>query len=229
MPISTIQGVIESKDEVAKNTFSIKVANSQGGVFDFLPGQFVTLNIAPTVKRSYSIASLPGKAYLELIADTWKGGPGSQFFLNCKPGDKIEFMGPVGNFVYHDDPKPAYFFGTGTGLVPFMSMIESALTIEKTQRQVTLYAGFRYLEDVFCKELLELMDVEHENFIYQLCLSQPSEGWTGAVGRITQYLDSLPGNNIDAYICGSPQMVADISAQLIAKGVPETQIFHEMF
>lgn len=229
MPITTYLAVVQSKDEIAKNTFSIKLIDSKGGLFDFQPGQFVTLTIAPNVKRSYSVASLPGKEYLELIADTWKGGPGSQFFLNCKVGDTVEFMGPIGNFVYHEDPKPAYFFGTGTGLVPFMSMIEYALTVQKTQRQITLYAGFRFVEDAFGKELLELMDIQHENFIYKLSLTKPAEDWIGEAGRITKFIDLLKDTNIDAYICGSPQMVADVSERLKAKGVPETQIFHEMF
>jgi CDP-4-dehydro-6-deoxyglucose reductase len=172
---------------------------------------------------------MPGKEYIELIADTVRGGPGSQFFLNVKEGDSFEYLFPLGVFIYRDSVKPVFFFGTGTGVVPFMSMIEYALSAIKTTREIMLYAGFRHLEEVFGKELLELLDVRFENFNYKLNLTQPPEGWQGAVGRITQYIETLPGKDIEAYICGSNQMVTDVKAQLIARGVPENQIFHEMF
>jgi NAD(P)H-flavin reductase len=230
MAIETLVGKVVSKTLVAKDTYALRITSEGKERFDFLPGQFVTITVQTNIRRSYSISSIPGKNYFELIADTVRGGPGSQFFMNIKEGDYIEFLFPLGVFFYHEDnERPAYFFGTGTGLVPLISMIEYALTVSQTKRDIFLYAGFRFIEDVFSKELLELLDVHYENFIFKLNLTQPTEDWKGPVGRITQYTDALPDNNIDAYICGSNQMVEDIKARLIEKGVPKEQIFHEMF
>jgi NAD(P)H-flavin reductase len=230
MAVQTLTGKVASKALVAQDTYALRVTSDGMNVFDFLPGQFVTITVAPNVRRSYSISSTPGKNYFELIADTVRGGPGSQFFINAKEGDTFEFMFPLGVFFYHENPeRPAYFFGTGTGLVPLLSMIEYALTIGKTSRELVLYAGFRYQEEVFAKGILELLDVQYNNFIYKLNLTQPPEEWPGPIGRITQYIDTLPDTNIDAYICGSNQMVTDVKARLMAKGVPEAQIYHEMF
>jgi CDP-4-dehydro-6-deoxyglucose reductase len=229
MAVQNIQAVIQDKQVIAKETFLVRVVNPEGGVFDFQPGQFATLTVAPGVKRSYSIASMPGKDYIDFIADNKRGGPGSQWFTNCKVGDTVEMITPIGMFVYIESEKPAYFFGTGTGQVPFMSMVEYALTVLKTPRQLVIYSGFRYWEDVFGNELCELLDVQHENFKYILSLTQPAADWQGCTGRITQFVDTLPQTDIEAYVCGSKEMVAEVVDKLIAKGVPEVQIHHELF
>lgn len=229
MDIRTIKGIVKEKIEVALRTYAIKIVNSEGGVFDFKPGQFVTLNVAPNTKRSYSIGSLPGKEFIELTADTWRGGPGSQFFDNVKVDDIVEFLFPLGNFYYQGSDRPAYFFATGSGLVPFMSMLEYALTVANTQREMNLYAGFRKEEDIFGKGFFEMLDVRYENFIFKLNLTQPPEGYQGNIGRITEYIDTLPSFDIDAYICGSNEMVSDIKERLVQKGVDPTHIYHEMY
>ncbi|HOY46821.1 MAG TPA: FAD-binding oxidoreductase [Candidatus Dojkabacteria bacterium] len=230
MEFKTFKGRIEQKEEVALKTYSIKIVDSEGGTFDFTPGQFATLTLGENVKRSYSVASIPGKPYIELIADTWKGGPGSQFFEKAQIGDSVEFLFPLGHFVLRESQRPAHFFATGTGIVPFMSMIEhSLITLGNTTKEFVLYSGFRHEEDVFGKGLLEMLDVRFENFKYKLNLTQPKEGYQGNIGRITQYIDTLTSTDIDAYICGSNQMVTDVKARLIAKGVPAEQVFNEMY
>jgi NAD(P)H-flavin reductase len=229
MAVQTLQGKIFTKSQVAKDTYAFRFTCDEMPSFDFQPGQFVTLTVAPNVRRSYSIASVPGKEYIELIADTKRAGPGSMFFLNSQVGDVFEFMFPLGVFVYKENPKPVYFFGTGTGIVPFMSMAEYALAIQKTQREVTMYCSFRYEEDVFGKEFLELLDIQYQNFWFKLNVTQPTPEWQGPTGRITQYIDILPKTDVEAYICGSNEVVSDIKEKLIAKGVPAAQIYHEMF
>lgn len=224
-----IKAVINEKQQVAENTFQLRMVDPDGAVFEFQPGQFATITVAPMTKRSYSIASIPGKNYIDFIADTNRGGPGSQFFANAKEGDVVEMIIPLGNFYYIESDKPAYFFGTGTGVVPFMSMVEHALTTLKTTRKLYLYSGFRFVETVFGKELLELLDVQYENFSYKLNLTQPPQDWMGPVGRITQYIDQLKETDIECYVCGSNDMVTDVVERLKAKGVPDAQIHHEMF
>ena len=92
-----------------------------------------------------------------------------------------------------------------------------------------MYCGFRYEPEIFGKEYLELLDVQYQNFWFKINLTQPSPEWTGEIGRITQYIETLPETDIEAYICGSNQMVTDVKDKLIAKGVPAEQIYHEMF
>lgn len=224
-----IMATINDKTEVAKDTYLLRMVNPDGSVFEFEPGQFATITVAENTKRSYSIASIPGKSYVDFIADTKRGGPGSQFFASAQVGDSVEMLIPLGNFYYVDAQKPVYFFGTGTGIVPFMSMAEHALTNLKSPRMMYLYAGFRYEEETFGKQDLAMLDVMHENFIFQVSLTQPTESWQGSCGRITKFIDELKDTDIECYVCGSNEMVKDVSDRLKAKGVPAEQIYFEMF
>ena len=229
MAVNTFRGKIFSTAQIAEDTYAIRFTCDEMPTFNFQPGQFVTITVAQNTPRSYSIASIPGKEYIELIADTKRGGPGSMFFMGSKVGVEFDFLFPLGVFVYKEGPKPAYFFATGTGIVPFLSMAEYALTTLKTQRNMTMYCGFRYEPEIFGKEYLELLDVKYQNFWFKINLTQPSPEWNGEIGRITQYIETLPETDIEVYICGSNQMVTDVKDKLIAKGVPVEQIYHEMF
>lgn len=224
-----IMANISEKYEIAKDTYLLRMVKPDNGVFEFEPGQFATVTVAEKTKRSYSIASIPGKDYVDFIADTKRGGPGSQFFANAQVGDSVEMFIPLGKFFYVDGEKPVYFFGTGTGIVPFISMAEHALTQLKTQRQMYLYAGFRYEDEVFSKQDLAMLDVMNENFIFQVSLTQPTETWRGSTGRITKFIDELTETDIECYVCGSNEMVKDVAARLQEKGVPAEQIYFEMF
>ncbi len=55
--------------------------------------------------------------------------------------------------------------------------------------------------------------------------------WTGEVGLITEVLDQHleSGDNMEAYLCGSPGMIDACIRVLTAKGVPEELIFYDKF
>lgn len=230
MAVKSYTSTIEYKEEVARHTFRVGFRLPPGENIEYLPGQFITLLVAPNIRRSYSLSSVPSdKTLVETIADVEAGGPGSQFFINTKPGDQASFIGPLGSFVYKEDPKPAYFFATGTGLTPFISMIRFALEENKTTREIKLFSGFRYKEMIYAKEMLDNLKMSHSNFDYQFCISKPDPEWKGFCGRITPNAENISNTSIDAYICGAQEMIKDISGILKAKAVPEAQIYYEQF
>lgn len=230
MAVKNYKTKVTSKQEIAHSTYSVILETATKDIFEFETGQFATLLVAPQTRRSYSIASLPGKSYLELIADTVVGGPGSQFFENIKENDEVEFLFPLGNFKYKEDSKPAYFFATGTGVVPFMGMIKQALEVNNTKRKIYLYVGFRKEESIFAQSIFKELAEKYDNFDYCLTLSQPSDNWEGKAGRITKYYEKeIVDTNMDAYICGSHSMIEDVKDRLLAKGVQKETIFFEQF
>jgi len=230
MAIKFKTAVITKKKTIAQDTYWIKLEPQDAEVIEFDPGQFVTLIVAPNIRRSYSIASLPGNKDFGLIGDTVAGGPGSKFFLNSKVGDKVEYIGPIGRFTYKESSNPAYFLATGTGLVPFMSMIKHALTKNKSKGVMKLFVGFRHQEQVFSKEYFEKLDKEFSNFEFILTLTKPDKDWKGLTGRITKYYEKeLENADIDAYICGSKKMVEDVEKRLIKAGVKKESILYEPY
>lgn len=219
------------KQKLADNTYLLRVEIGKDLEFEFEPGQFVNLLVAPMIRRSYSIASSPSEeGYIDLVADTVMQGPGSKFFENVKEGDEIEVLGPLGQFVYKPSERPAYFFSTGTGVVPFISMIKYALETEKTKREIKLFQGFRYAHDVFGQDVLDELDARFDNFEYILTLSKPDQSWQGKRGRITDhYAEQIQGMDFDAYICGSSTMIADVENRLLDAGIDKDKIYYEQF
>lgn len=217
---------------IAEQVHKINIPLNEGELIDFQAGQFVNVLVAPGVRRSYSIASPPSyNTGIDLIADSVIGGPGSLFFLNAKEGDDVEFIGPLGNFVYKEEEKPAYFFSTGTGVVPFISMITYALETLNTQRAIKLFLGFRHEQNIFYQDHFERLADRYPNFELVLSLSQPSENWSGNRGRITEHYMKEVEQNKDfiGYICGSRGMIDEVVLNLTNQGVAKENINYEQY
>lgn len=230
MPVQVYKTKISAKEQIAENTFLLKIPLEKEMLFE--AGQFVNVLVAPNIRRSYSIASAPvSTTSIDLIGDRVIGGPGSQFFGDSVVGQEVEFLGPLGKFVYKEQEKPVYFFATGTGLVPFISMVSHALEALHTQRDVKLFIGFRHQATVFYKEYFEALASRYPNFELVLTLSQPDESWQGKRGRITEYYPQVVEQNkdIDAYICGSQKMIDDVAQTLATLGVPQESIYYEKY
>src|SRR3982751_3950674 len=105
--------------------FWIKVPDIES--FDFVPGQFVTLDLPIHEKpnkrwRSYSIASWPdGTNVFELLIVLLEGGAGTTYLFNeIKEGSELILRGPQGVFTLPEPiERDLYFISTGTGIAPF--------------------------------------------------------------------------------------------------------------
>ena len=104
----------------------------------FLPGQTVMLRVAPGVNRSMSIASPPSEKTSILVAhDVSPIGPYSQWTINAKVGDPMNFIGPLGVFVLDvQSPRRKVFVATGTGIAPSRSMVLDQLSVLRSQKNL---------------------------------------------------------------------------------------------
>jgi benzoate/toluate 1,2-dioxygenase reductase subunit len=224
------KGLIEFNKLVASDTYQMRIRPQLEDVFDFVPGQFITITVGPMIKRSYSIASSPRQNYIDLIADTKIGGPGSKFFVNAKAGQEVELLGPLGTFTCRDITKPTMFWATGTGIVPFLSMVEDLLINDKREQEIVLNVGFRFWENVVGYEQLKNLADKYTNFKYNLYLSRPMADWKGLNGHITDYIAQIADvAQYDHYLCGAKDMIDDVSGQLIARGAAKERVFYEKY
>ncbi|MBN1168918.1 acetate--CoA ligase family protein [Candidatus Woesebacteria bacterium] len=200
---------------------------------DYEPGQYISVKVAPTRINSYSIAGGSGKPEFQLLVDTSPGGPGSIFFENIKPGDKMAYLGPFGKFTLQKDDgaERLLFLGTGSGCSPLRSILESALKSPDINIPIHFYFGLRHSEDVFWKEYFEKLSQEHPNFKFHLVLSKPNEDWQGPIGHITDTLkeEIKDASNSSAYLCGNSKMIEEASAILKNNNCPEDRIYTEKF
>src|SRR5215212_12001984 len=91
---------IENENENTKR-FWVKIPDVE--IFDFIPGQFVTIDLPIHEKvnkrwRSYSIASWPdGTNVIELLIVFLENGAGSTYLFNeISEGSELIFRGPQG-------------------------------------------------------------------------------------------------------------------------------------
>ena len=133
----------------------------------FSSGHFVMIGLMVDGKplmRASSVASANYEEHLEFLSIKVQDGPLTSRLQKIQPGDKI-LVGrkAVGTLVV-DDLTPAknlYLFGTGTGLAPFMSIIQDPYTYEKFEK-VVLVHGVRYVSELAYHDFISKELPQHE-------------------------------------------------------------------
>jgi len=197
---------------------------------EFNPGQFVNLKVADAVYRAYSIASpCAQQDKIFLIVTTSHEGVGSEYVRNLHIGDEVTFIGPSGKLhLKEKHSKAIYFFATGSGIAPFISMLEQ-LACDNYSGKIHLFFGVRHPEEVLCLDELTGLKKRLKDFTIDFYVSNPQDDFMGVKGRVTAAIPNITDFNADFYLCGHPQMVEDVNTALKAKGVPDENIICEGF
>jgi Flavodoxin reductases (ferredoxin-NADPH reductases) family 1 len=216
--------------------------------FDFIPGQFVTLDLPIHEKparrwRSYSIASWPdGTNVFELVIVLLEGGAGTQYIFNeVHEGSELIFRGAQGVFTL---PQPIdrdlYFICTGTGIAPFRSMTHHILNHNIPHKEIYLIFGCRKIGDaLYMKEMQELAEkMSSFHYIPTFSREEP-ENYnhlirTGYVHAI--YEEIIKGKKgMDAappasfYLCGWKNMIDEAKQRILALGYDRKSIHQELY
>ena len=217
--------------------FSFRTTRDPG--LRFRNGHFVMLGLPVEGKplmRAYSVASANHDEHLEFFSIKVPNGPLTSRLQHLQPGDEV-IVGrkPVGCLVL-DDLRPGrhlYLLSTGTGLAPFISIIQDPDTYERFEKVVLIhgvrqvnelaYAQFiehelpnhDYLGELVRGKLLYYPTVTREPFRHQGRLTEVIES-----GKLFSDLGLAPLDaTVDrAMICGSAAMLADSCKLLDARG-----------
>jgi len=205
----------------------------------FSNGQFVMVGLevdGRPLTRAYSIASPNYEEHLEFFSIKVEDGPLTSRLQHLQPGDPIVVSRkPTGTLVLHDllPGKNLYLLATGTGLAPFLSVIQDPETYERFEK-VVLVHGVRHVSELAYAEFItgqlsanELLgeDVRIKLIYYPTVTREPFRNQ----GRLMELIDSgklfedigLPVLNpaVDrAMICGSPAMLQDCCNLLNSRG-----------
>jgi NAD(P)H-flavin reductase len=226
-------GRLVGKTNLAGNTWLLRVEFEETQVF--VPGQFVSLKVNEEgLRRSYSVASLPGENSIDLVVDVTPMGVGSKYILSLNVGDMVEVLGYLGKFTVKEETirkERVLFVGTGVGVVPLKPMAEDLLANKQYGGQIDLVWGMRYKPDLFWQKEMDLLQKKHGGFHLEVVLSKPDDDWTGSRGHVGEVIDGLSINwaETTVFLCGNPLMITEMREKLINKGVPVTQIFFERF
>src|SRR5471032_2094383 len=123
--------------------FSFKTTRDQGLRFE--NGQFVMIGLQVNQRpllRAYSIASANYEEHLEFFSIKVENGPLTSRLQHLKVGDELLVSRkPTGTLVL-DDLRPGknlYLLSTGTGLAPFMSVIQDPEAYERFEKIVVIH------------------------------------------------------------------------------------------
>lgn len=224
-------------------------------VFDFKPGQFVTLDLPIHEKpnkrwRSYSIASWPdGTNVFELCIVLLEDGAGTNYLFNeVKEGTELTLRGPVGVFTLPAEiDKEIFLICTGTGIAPFRSMIHHLVNHNIPHKNIHLIFGCRRFGDaLYVNELKDLMHKDPAFFYYTAYSREVPGNYDHLVrlGYVHQVYEEIceknkiddpenPGQKIvqpaSFYLCGWKNMIDEAKKRIIDLGYDRKSIHQELY
>ncbi len=196
----------------------------------FLPGQYVNIDVPGSgAHRSYSFSTAPGEQQLGFLIKKIPDGLMSSWLARAKVGDRLTLTGPMGSFYLRDGDAPLLFLAGGTGLAPFLSMLE-VLARAGSRRQVHLIYGVtRDLDLVLVDQLAAYAD-RLPNFTWSSVVADaasdhPRKGW------VTQHMpdDLLATGKAEVYLCGPPPMVDAVRHYLDENAIRTASFHYERF
>ncbi|SER02737.1 Na+-transporting NADH:ubiquinone oxidoreductase subunit F [Nitrosomonas sp. Nm51] len=199
------------------------------------------------VTRAYSMANYPeerGIIVLNVRIATpppktggIPPGQGSSYIFALKPGDRVDIMGPFGDFFARETDNEMIFIGGGAGMAPMRSHIFDQLCRLDSKRKITFWYGARSKNEMFYVDDFDRLAHEHKNFEWHVALSEPlpEDNWEGYTGFIHQvlydvYLKHHPApEDCEYYLCGPPMMSKAVTEMLLDQGVEQENILYDDF
>ncbi|RKP56004.1 benzoate 1,2-dioxygenase electron transfer component BenC [Pararobbsia silviterrae] len=196
----------------------------------FLPGQYVNIDVPGSGQhRSYSFSSAPGASKISFLIKKIPGGVMSTWLESAQAGAKLDLNGPLGSFYLRAVQRPLLFLAGGTGLAPFLSMLEVLARTGSQQKVHLIYGVTRDLDLVLVNEI-EAYVAKLPNFSFATVIADPAsdhprKGW------VTQHIpdDALNDGDVDVYLCGPPPMVDAVRKHFEDTGVAPNSFHYEKF
>lgn len=224
----TIEATLVAVDRLSETTIGFTI--DCGGPIDFLPGQYVNVGIPGTDEtRAYSFASAPGAARQSFVVRNITDGRMSAFLREARLGTSMTITGPNGSFYLREATRPLLFLAGGTGLAPFLAMLEKQAASECGAIIRMIYGVTNDTDLVGCDRLTELAK-KLPSFEYRTVVAAESSTHSRK-GYVTAHVDPawLNAGDVDVYLCGPPAMVDAVRTWLDREGIRPASFHYEKF
>ena len=230
-PSHTVAEVV-GIETLSTHRVRLSVRALEGALPMFLPGQYANVTIpGGTVTRPYSFTSLPGAEVATFLIRNIQGGKmGDYIEKRASAGDRLLLNGPFGTFYLRAPRRPIFFLAGGTGIGPILAMLEQLAAQRADGYSVRLLYGVRHEPDLVEVDRINAFTTRLSKFSYSTCCSRPESKHSRA-GYVTDHFsaDALNGGDIDAYVCGPPEMVEGGRRRLTALGLSASNVYFEKF
>ena len=208
--------------------FTLRTTRDPG--FRFTAGQFVRLGVTKadgsTVWRAYSVVSSPFDEYLDFFSIVVPGGEFTSELSRLRVGDTLMVERQATGFLTLNrfvDGRDLWLLGTGTGVAPFLSILQDFEVWEKFERIILVYSA-REARELAYQSLIQglgqreyLAEYAHKLTYLPLVTREQHPG--ALHGRITTLIANgeleraagvaLTPEHSRVMICGNPQMIDD--------------------
>jgi benzoate/toluate 1,2-dioxygenase reductase subunit len=229
--VSAHTGTVSAIEQLSESTASFSIAVDDRAALGFLPGQYVNVQVPGTDQtRSYSFSSGPASGEVSFVLRNTPTGALSTYLRErASIGDAIEFQGPLGTFYLRQLKRPALFLAGGTGLAPFLSMLEK-LAADGLEHPVRLIYGVTADTDLVKVGELEELAERMPGFTFTCCVADEASTYPSK-GYVTRFIEAehLNGGDVDLYLCGPPAMVEAVRDWLREQGVAPANFYFEKF
>jgi benzoate/toluate 1,2-dioxygenase reductase component len=197
----------------------------------YLPGQYVNVSVPGTTQaRSYSFSSMPRDGIVQFLVRNISGGLMSSYLAErAKIGDTVTIAGPIGSFYLRDLTRPVLFLAGGTGLAPFLAMLDE---LERATPNQPIHMVYGVTNDADLVEVgtLEAYVARIPGFTFTTVVAAADSAHPQK-GYVTHHLPetALNGGDVDVYLCGPPPMVDAVRTYLHEKHIVPTSFHYEKF
>lgn len=218
--------------QLSESTISLTLAGEALNKLAFLPGQYANLAVPGTPQhRAYSYSSMPADGRVSFLIRNVPGGLMSGYLREqAQVGDSITMAGPLGSFYLREIKRPVLMLAGGTGLAPFLAMLDKVVADGGSAHPIHLIYGVNTDTDLVELDRLAAFAAELPNFTYALVVvaadsAQPKKGY------VTQHIEpaQLNDGDVDIYLCGPPPMVEAVAQNLRERAIQPASFHYEKF
>lgn len=234
-------GIKVRVSEVLEETPTSKVIRMravEGVLPPFIAGQYI--NVATKINghhtsRAYSLSSAPSqRGYYEIAVRNKPDGYVTHYLLQqLQVGEELEISAPAGQFYYNPliHGQEIVLIGGGSGITPFMSMVEHYYEKNLPDLKIDLIYGCANPNDVIYGKKLQAIAEKFDNFQFHLVISEPPEAYQGLTGFINaELLQKLLGDvaRKKFFLCGPEVMYQFVMKELASLGVEPNSLRREV-
>lgn len=229
--VGDFAGTLAAVEQLSPSTIRFSVALDAPALLDFLPGQYVNLKVPGTEQtRSYSFSSAPGAEHASFVVRNVPQGLMSTYLsAQAQAGQALSFTGPYGSFYLRALQRPLLLLAGGTGIAPFLSMLDTLASKGFTQPVRMVYAVTND-HDLVALDQLERIAAAHPQFQYVTTVATEASAHPRK-GYATAHVEPgwMNGGDVDIYLCGPVPMVEAVRGWLDSTGIKPASFHFEKF
>lgn len=206
-PLELLDQTIISKDTAIYRFALVR----EDEILEIPVGHHVAVKIEDDIRYYSPISSKFDKGFFDILVKSYPDGTVSKRFAELKPGNVVNFRGPVGRFSYtNNEVKEIGLVAGGSGITPILQVISEIISTPEDFTKISLIYANETENDILLREELDEMNEKYPNLDVYYTLTHPPADWAGDVGYVTKemvekYLPK-PSDDSRILVCGPQGM-----------------------